>query len=173
MAKVYKTDELSEWFKTKALNAGPSSRNVLLNATDRLTDNGVVGNLYAFKYDPKTKDKLPMYDKFPLAIILELKPGGFLGLNLHYLSKGQRGAMLSIFDKYRNNYRLKENISAGTSVNWVNLMAELDGTGKEAIPRACLKRYLFSHCQSRFVEIRPDEYDKAIQLPIDLWVYKR
>ena len=43
----------------------------------------IKGRLYFFLYDPKTKDELPYYDRFPLVLVLEKYDDGFLGLNLH------------------------------------------------------------------------------------------
>ena len=38
-----------------------------------------------FFYDPKYKKTLPYYDTFPLVLPLERIPGGFAGINFHYL----------------------------------------------------------------------------------------
>ena len=43
------------------------------------------GGMFLFFYNPKLKDKLPYYDRFPLVIPLERYADGFLGINLHYL----------------------------------------------------------------------------------------
>ena len=43
-----------------------------------------VMNLYY--YMPKYEKTLPYYDVFPLVIPIKRLPGGFLGLNFHYLS---------------------------------------------------------------------------------------
>ena len=40
------------------------------------------GNMYMFFYDPKTKDKLPYYDRFPLVFPFRKTENGFMGLNL-------------------------------------------------------------------------------------------
>ena len=42
------------------------------------------GRMYTFFYNPKTKDKLPYYDRFPLSMILGQDSDGFIGLNFHY-----------------------------------------------------------------------------------------
>jgi hypothetical protein len=39
------------------------------------------------------------------------------------------------------------------------------GTAYQATP--CIKRYLFAHVQSRFVEITADEWDIAALLPLE------
>ena len=44
-----------------------------------------VGSMYMYFYDPKHKATLPYYDRFPLTIVVGEAPGGFYGLNLHYL----------------------------------------------------------------------------------------
>jgi hypothetical protein len=33
--------------------------------------------------------------------------------------------------------------------------------------KPCIKRYLFSHVQSRFLEITADEWDIAVMLPVE------
>ena len=45
----------------------------------------IIGSMQMFYYDPKYKETLPYYDRFPLSIIVKPAKGGFLGLNLHYL----------------------------------------------------------------------------------------
>ena len=47
-----------------------------------------------FFYDPKHKDTLPYYDRFPLSVIIGPAKGGFYGLNLHYLPPVLRAKML-------------------------------------------------------------------------------
>lgn len=175
MEKEYTKDELAEWFQNKAMQAGPqAARTKLLNAEDRQQDDTFAGKLYFYRYDAKTKNKLEMWDKYPLCMVLEKKSDGFLGLNLHYLSPGQRKTLLKLFDKYSKDYHIETGTTTGKGVsNWELLIKSINGTRAAALPKKCLKRYLFTHVRSKFIEIYPDEYDKAIQLPIDLWIFKR
>lgn len=175
MAQEYSNDELAEWFKTKALNAtSDGARAKLFGATDRSRSKIFAGSLYVFKYDAKTKDKLEMWDKYPLCMVLEKQLNSFLGLNLHYLPKRQRMTLLDSFDKYAEEYDIEKGDNTGSGVsNWELFVKSMNGSGLEALPRKCLKRYLVPHVRSKFIEIYPDEFDKAIQLPIDLWVFKR
>lgn len=175
MVEKYTKDELSEWFKTKATNAiGSTARNTIMSSEKRRRDNNVVGGLFFFKYDPKGKNYLPMYDRYPLALVFQKNSDSFLAFNLHYLSVSQRSTMLGIIYKYDMDYGLHNRVTSKSgSSNWDNLMHQLDGTGLEGIPSQCIKRYLYSHVRSKFIEIYPDEYSKAIQLPIESWVLKR
>ena len=46
------------------------------------------GQLYFFTYQAQTKQ--PFYDMYPLSYIIEMRSGGFLGCNLHYVKLSQR-----------------------------------------------------------------------------------
>lgn len=176
MAKKYDKDELTEWFETKALAASSiTARKTILNASNRSTDGDstFAGEIYFFKYDAKTKDKLPIWDKYPLALVVDKYPDGFLGLNLHYLKGTQRSALLYSVEEQKIEHRFSNRIKSGSGSysNWDMIM---DGvTGLERIAPMCVKRYLFSNVRSKFIKINKDEYDKAIQLSLELWSYKR
>jgi hypothetical protein len=50
----------------------------------------------------------------------------------------------------------------------------LSSTKKLAtLAKPCIKRYLYNHVRSQFIEIEPAEWDKAAQLPIELFVVKK
>ena len=175
MAKEYTKDELAKWFEEKALkvkNAG-SARNRLLDADERFADvsNQFVGGMYFFRYDPKYKLTLPMYDKYPLAIVIDRYSDGFLGLNTHYLTRGQRGRMVGLFNDFYTKKKLFNGIMSKSSrSNWDIIQSAT--TGLESFSKECVKRYLYTHVRSQFIRINKDEYDKAVQLPIEEWVIK-
>lgn len=52
------------------------------------------GSLIRYRYNPKYKKTLKIYDKEPLTMVLELKPDGFYGINLHYLDNPTRRAII-------------------------------------------------------------------------------
>lgn len=175
MAKEYTKDELTTWFETKALSLkGASARNVLLDAEKRQTEQNATftGSMYFFRYDPKHKLTLPLYDKYPLAIVVEKYNDGFLGLNLHYLTRGQRGRAVTLFaDFYKRNKLQTASTTGRGQSNWELLTRA--SSGIDGFARASVHRYLFNHVRSQFIRIDPEEYDKAVQLPIDEWVIKR
>jgi hypothetical protein len=57
------------------------------------------GRLNMFFYDPKLKKQLPYYDTFPLVLPLETIPGGFMGMNFHYIRPVQRISLLQQLTK--------------------------------------------------------------------------
>lgn len=174
MRDDYTNDELAEWFRNKArLASSGEARKQLLAAETRQDSIAFPGKLYFYKYDAKTKDVLPMWDKYPLCMVLERVSGGFIGLNLHYLPKAQRMTLLHGFDKYAKNVDLETGVTTGRyASNWQLLIKSFSTMGIESLPKKCIKRYLFTHVKSKFVEIYPNEFDKAVLLPIDLWVFK-
>ena len=173
MAKEYSNDELAEWFRSKAqkVSAG-AARTAIFAADNRSTGVGVVGKLYVFNYEAKHDGILPMWDKYPLVLILEKKTDGFIGLNLHYLPRGQRGTLLYVFNKYKEKYQMQKGIVTGGHTNWDNLISSAGTQQLQSYPKRTIKRYLFSHVRSKLIEIYPEEYDKAVQLKIDEWVLK-
>ena len=81
-----RTRESRKWFSNKVQELGTVNRTQLLKDTALdPTTKELAGSMYMYFYDPKTKEKLPYYDRFPLVILVEDAEGGFYGLNLHYL----------------------------------------------------------------------------------------
>jgi hypothetical protein len=121
------------------------------------------GGLYHFFYDPKGKDDLPYYDRFPLVILLEKYNDGFLGLNLHYLPIKYRVAFLdklldyAVLDDENNPSRLRITYDILTASRRFREF------------RPCIKRYLFDHTKSKILAIEPKEWEVAIFLPTQLF----
>jgi len=172
MAEQYTKDELAEWFTGKLSSLKPGSRGRLLSAEERWTDDTdvFVGGLFFFKYDAKTKDRLPMWDKYPLCVPIDRFADGFLGLNLHYLPAGRRNTVITMVDAFKKDNKLSNTVRAKAK-NWQYMM-NTTNVG-EAYFRKSVKRYLFSNVRTQFIRLNPDEYQKAVQLPIEEWVFKR
>jgi hypothetical protein len=165
--KKYSKQELSDWITGKAKTPIGMRRKILANE-DRSRDNTVIGKLFFFSYDPKWKDILPVYDRYPLVFPIEKYSDGFLGLNIHYLSYAERIRLFDLLTSYASNRKLSSTSRLKLSYDLIS------GTKKlNSLTRPCVKRYLFGHVRSRFIEIEPSEWDKAAQLPLELFVYKR
>jgi hypothetical protein len=155
-----KEKEATDWFIGKARSAAGYRKNIVKN-DQRGRDAAVIGRMYFFVYDPKHKDTLPMYDRFPLVFPIEPYGNGFLGLNLHYLSPGERAALLAKLKEFRTSSKLTPNSRLKLSYDL------LQGTKRLAsLTRPCIKRYLFSQVRSKFIEMQPEEWEKAIDLPV-------
>ena len=115
-------------------------------------------------YDPKLKEELPYYDKFPLALILEKYNDGFLALNLHYLPFKWRVAFMSKLVDY-GAAKTKEEQVARLRITY----DILNETRSLREFRPCLKRYLYDHMQSRILAVQPNEWDPALALPIQMF----
>lgn len=158
-----RTNKARDWLRAKIKDLRPS-RQALLADRNRLRDKSIIGRMYFFYYDPKTKDKLPYYDRFPLVIPIERYPDGFLGLNLHYIHPKQRIILLDKLSEFANNSKYDETTKLRLSYDL------LKAASKVYEMNACIKRYLFSHVDSRFLEISADEWDIAALLPMESFV---
>jgi hypothetical protein len=118
------------------------------------------GKLYFFLYDPKTKEELPYYDKFPLVLVLEKYDDGFLGLNLHYLPVKYRILFLrklmqfAILDDEDDIKRMRVTYDI------------LNASKRFREFKPCIKRYLYPHIKSRILAVQPNEWETAMYLPV-------
>jgi hypothetical protein len=164
MAK--KEQESVDWLIGRARSAA-GYRNNIINNSDRSRSSTVIGKMYFFIYDPKHKDKLPIYDKFPLVFPIERYPDGFLGLNLHYLNTNERSALLNRLTEYRTNNKYNETTKLRLSYDLLASTKNLN-----SLMRPCIKRYLFTQVRSNFIEITANEWSNAINLPVQNFVTK-
>ncbi|MGH7744810.1 MAG: hypothetical protein ACREQ5_08350 [Candidatus Dormibacteria bacterium] len=123
-----------------------------------------LGSVCHYRYDAKTKDKLPIWDMFPLAIPFEIAEGGWFSMNLHYVSKAVRKAILSEFIV---NSAKEEHARLNANYRLMKQMALYDEL------KPTIKRYLTDHLRSRFLIIDTMYWDKIIQLPTAQWVKKK
>lgn len=157
-----------EWFIGKARTAAGYRRNIFENNPNRERSSAVQGRMYFFAYDPKHKATLPVYDKFPLVFPIDPKPGGFLGLNLHYLSEGERQALLGGMIRYSNNKKMDKTTKLNIDYD---LISNIRNIASLASP--CIKHYLYGHVRSPFIEITADEWEKVISLPLEVFITKK
>ena len=155
-----KEQQSNDWFIGKARSAAGYRKNIV-NNDQRGRDAAIIGKMYFFVYDPKHKDTLPMYDRFPLVFPIEPYGNGFLGLNLHYLSPGERAWLLNKLKEFRTSTKLTPNTRLRLSYDLLSSTKKLAST-----TRPCIKRYLFSHVRSKFIEMTAEEWDNAINLPV-------
>jgi hypothetical protein len=151
------------WLTTKISNLRVT-RQALLQDKERLRNTTFIGRMYFYYYDPKLKDMLPYYDRFPLVIPIEQHSDGFLGLNLHYIDPKQRIILLDKLSEFATNSAYNETTRLRLSYDMLRQASKI----YEKKP--CIKKYLYKHIDSRFLEITADEWDIAAMLPIESFV---
>ena len=122
-----------------------------------------LGDLFCYHYNPKYKNTmrrsrkdgklysvLPYYDRFPLIMLIGADQDTFLGCNFHYLNPRFRAILLD---------KLTAKIGKGVP-NWSKLSKI-----REIAPT--VKRYRFDHIQKKVVQIKEDEKELAIFLPLE------
>ena len=158
-----RSNQARAWLQSKVAELRPT-RAALMRDRNKLRESSVIGKMYFYFYDPKTKDTMPYYDRFPLVIPIESYNDGFLGLNLHYISPKYRMTLLDKLSVTASNKTYDERTKLRLNYRYLANASRVF----EATP--CIKRYLYGHIQSRFLEITADEWDIAALLPMESFV---
>ena len=102
------------------------------------------GHLYIFQYEATTK-RLPYYDTNPLVYVIGREEDGFIGANLHYVQPKHRAKIIT------------------------NLLEK----NQIVVPSSIVHKYLYDNVKGRFLDLGKEEWETAILLPIDNFVYER
>jgi hypothetical protein len=162
-----RTRESRNWLKTHLANIRVNRPRFIKDKDNKFVRVIFPGKMYFYFYDPKLKDELPFYDRFPLVIPIKRYNDGFLGINLHYLPPKIRIILLDKLYAVLNNERYDESTKLRLSYNL------LDGTQRFKEFRPCLKRYLTKHIESRIVEIPFNDWEIVSFLPSEYFVGAR
>jgi hypothetical protein len=154
-----RSKESRAWFMNKAKNLNVSRSKLMKEDPIELRSRPAVGKMYMYFYDPKHKETLPYYDRFPLIIMVGPAPRGFMGLNLHYLPLATRAKFLDALLGTINNERYDESTRFRLSYEMLKRASKLKAF------RPCLKRYLSSHVRSRLAMVPAPEWEIATFLP--------
>lgn len=151
------------WYQTQVKqlrNVSGSVNSMLSGKAGNLKSRINPGELYLFQYDAKHKDDLPYWDAMPLVLPFRTVPGGFLGINLHYLPYGLRfklmGALLEV--KHKTADETKQQLF---SWQLLNSGSKFPGV------QACVKHYLTGHLRSRFLLIPANDWLSASMMPLE------
>ena len=118
------------------------------NFDDDAADTGgfAAGQLYFFTYQAQTKQ--PYYDMYPLTYVIEMRTGGFLGCNLHYVRLTQRDEL---------------------AISLLNNSAQ----GAVAVPPRTLHKYVYTGVRGTPYRIPNAEWSDVAQLPTEKFVDMR
>lgn len=139
-------------------------KKVMNNDHADLKSRVVPGSLYMYMYDPKYKEELPYYDRFPLVLPYDTFPGGFIGLNLHYVPYQMRVVLLDRLMTFATNQNFTETTRIKYSWDLVR------SASRYAAAKPCIKQYLNNHVVSPFRKIHPQDWVTALMLPVEQFV---
>lgn len=133
-----------------------------IDQTERKRNVPKVGRMYMFVYDPKGKDTLPFYDRFPLIYFVEPAQNGFYGINLHYLPPILRAKLMdSLYETQVNGVVSNETTKLKISYQLLKAASRFRWF------KPCFKMYLFEHMRSKFIYVPPEEWDATVFLPTE------
>jgi|TARA_A100001015_G_C14892885_1_gene673178 hypothetical protein len=154
-----------EWFKQRLKSVSRINNNqILKDPLLKKVEKPLIGRMYMYFYDPKTKDTLPYYDRFPLIVMVGKEKGGFTGLNLHYLPPILRAKFFDRLSEFTNNKKYDESTRFRLTYNFLRASSKLE------LFKPCFKRYLTSQVESRITEVPATEWEVALFLPTDKFV---
>lgn len=150
----------SQWLRNKAKELGNSvSRNSVISDRRRTETTQMTGRMFFMNYDPKHKETLPYYDRYPLFFLVDFKDNGFFGINLHYLPPILRAKLMDQLYSLLTNTKFNESTRLQVSYS---ILKSASGLGAF---KPCFKRYLYGHILGGPAFIHPVEWNIVLQLP--------
>lgn len=156
--------ESISWFRDAAQQVASVSAPRLMtdkrNVQPSLTVKNI-GQMFMYFYDPKHKDTLPYYDKFPLILLVDFTTDGFYGLNLHYLPPALRARLMDSLYELKNNDKYDDTTKLKLSYNI------LKSASRYKYFAPCFKKYLHDYVRGQFLYVQTENWDKALMLPTE------
>ena len=147
-------DMSTRWYRDKVREIVPrrlSETNIVSSIRKgESSTRPIYGLMNLMYYNPKLKESLPYYDVFPLVIPIKRYNDGFLGINFHYLSIPLRLGLLE---------KMQPLSKEGRRIGWQRI-------SKFRYIKPCVKRYLASQVQSKFLKIEEDQMQLAAMMPV-------
>jgi len=132
-----KKDQTADWYAKQLSDSLNKFQKTDSSTKD--TAGLTIGQLYFFRYVPQKPRKGLVYDRNPLAFIMEIKGPMFLGVNLHHASPQVRKIIAK------------------------SLLNKLDAT---SIPRNCYRTYYLAGC-SNFQKVPEKYWEEVSDLPTE------
>ena len=140
-----RTKASMDWFQDRVSNVNVSRAGLLKDGPTRARQ--VYGSMYNFQYDPKTKQTLPYYDRFPLVIPVQPAKKGFHGMNLHYIAPNLRAQFLDSLMDITNNDKYDRTTKFKLTYQILKRATQY------RFFKPCFKHYLSEHIQSKLLLI--------------------
>jgi len=156
--------ESIKWFRKTAFEVTTVNNQKLMTDKDNLRNNITIkdiGKMFMYVYDPKLKDVLPYYDKFPLIFLVDIDSDGFYGINLHYISPQLRARLMDALYSLRTNNKYDDTTKLKLSYRI------LSSASKFSYFKPCFKRYLHNHVQGKYLNVPVPDWNMALMLPTE------
>lgn len=157
------TKKSMQWYQSQVRKLGTINVNKLIRQGEQV-NRIFTGEMYLFRYDPKTKDQLLYYDIYPLVLPFRRVENGFLGINLHYLPYGVRMFTLKELSKFVTDKNLNEDTRIRLSWRLLETSVKFEPA------KACVKHYLYENILTRFMKIPYPDWVIATQLPVERFI---
>lgn len=157
------------WFQQQAKLLQMENINghkLIQRSRDFFVNSIVPGNIYLYRYDPKTKATLAMWDMYPLVLPFSFTSGSFIGLNFHYLSYRRRIQLLDKLMVFSSNNVVDEKTRLKFSWDYIK------GLSKFSDAKTCVKKYLTGNITSNIVRIQQQNWATIMMLPVEQFIYK-
>ena len=160
------TNSAQMWLREQAQSVSSvnNPKQLLTKQTDRMVTSITVGRMYLFMYDPKMKEELPYYDRFPLIFPFRRVKGGFYGINMHYLPHMMRAKLMDSLHTLSNNKNYDDSTKLRLSYQL------LHKASKFRYFEPCVKHYLNTQVRTRFLWVPADQWETALFLPLERFV---
>lgn len=158
-----------EWFleKIRGMSDVSMNRNTMMrNEPLKQATKTIAGKMYMFWYNPKGKDELPYYDKFPLVLPLGVEGQTLLALNMHYLPVDLRQALFYGLLNTVNNRKYDDSTYMKVTYEFLKSTAALKAY------RPCVKKYLAGNIMGKIVNVPAQEWEIAVHMPTAVWMKK-
>jgi len=168
-ARKRNTAKSAKWFKDYISKNWQHVRTSQMMRDQSLVKQSIqVGGVYLVVYDALHKDKLPVWDAFPMVMPFNRstsKAGDQLihGLNLHYLSPALRLVALKAVLTLRSEKRYRK--STRLKMTWDALKA----MAQNRLFKHCVKTYRVDHFKSKFIEVPIQSLEMVTFLPLARW----
>jgi hypothetical protein len=122
------------------------------------------GQLILYKYDPKTKEELPLYDTVPLVLVTSVNAKGWYGVAIHYLPPRIRTWLLSGLYEIQTRTDITDRQRMQFSWGMARMVAQQVGATKRL--QHAIKQYLAGYCVTKPMAIDPQFWDMVVFLPL-------
>jgi len=154
------TAKARSWYMDELKDIKVPSRKLFNDPEARGRGRLLPGRLFMFFYDPKYKDTLPYYDRFPLVMVVDKAPGaGFYGLNFHYLDYRRRAILMERLLQYKNNNAFDQSTRLRLSYDMLKKASKLRTF------KPCFKHYLPGQVRSQVREIPAEYWETVLFFP--------